>query len=255
MEQLVFIALAYGIVCGALASVIAGHKGQSSGAWFGAGFFFGIFGLIGAAGLPVLRPNSLPDSPRKKCPDCAEPVRVEALVCKHCGLRYSGESVNLSILQHPDTSYKERSAALARLAENPPEWLHDFAKKIIQDATPGLEKKGEADFVRQALFIALQNKSQALATEFENICDKEGQTFGGKSHLLIQALGDMAYPSTLGFLYKQLLSVDPGIVKAAMASLKKYGQAALPGLQNLASEGSRAEKKVYAKAVKEFGDA
>lgn len=47
----------YSLICGLLAMNIADHKDQSTGAWFACGFFFGILGLIGAAGLPVKSPT------------------------------------------------------------------------------------------------------------------------------------------------------------------------------------------------------
>ena len=37
-------------------------------------------------------PASLPSHAQKKCPDCAEFVRAEARVCKHCGYRFDVHS-------------------------------------------------------------------------------------------------------------------------------------------------------------------
>jgi len=36
--------------------------------------------------------SSTPGHGQKKCPDCAEFVRMEARVCKHCGYRFDVES-------------------------------------------------------------------------------------------------------------------------------------------------------------------
>ncbi len=36
--------------------------------------------------------SSTPGHAQKKCPDCAEFVRMEARVCKHCGYRFDAES-------------------------------------------------------------------------------------------------------------------------------------------------------------------
>jgi predicted amidophosphoribosyltransferase len=51
--------------------------------------FFGIFALLAALGVPSVKKD--PDRPTPnthvKCPDCAELVRMEAKVCKHCGKR------------------------------------------------------------------------------------------------------------------------------------------------------------------------
>jgi hypothetical protein len=37
-------------------------------------------------------PSSVSPATRKKCPDCAELVLVEARVCKHCGYRFDREA-------------------------------------------------------------------------------------------------------------------------------------------------------------------
>ena len=46
---------AYALICGGLSADLADKKGYSVGAYFACGFFFGILGLIGAAGLPPSR--------------------------------------------------------------------------------------------------------------------------------------------------------------------------------------------------------
>lgn len=38
-----------------------------------------------------------PDEHEKKCPDCAEYIKLEARVCKHCGHRFSDEEVERQI--------------------------------------------------------------------------------------------------------------------------------------------------------------
>jgi len=43
------------VICGGLSADLAEKKGYSQGAYFASGFFFGIFGLIGAVGLPPSR--------------------------------------------------------------------------------------------------------------------------------------------------------------------------------------------------------
>lgn len=45
--------LVYSIACGTYAGIVANAKGWDQGGWFFAGFFFGIIGLIGAAGMPT----------------------------------------------------------------------------------------------------------------------------------------------------------------------------------------------------------
>jgi hypothetical protein len=55
------------------------------------GFFFGLIGVIIIAVLPsnqkpvIQEALSEPRQGERKCPFCAEIVRLEAKVCKHCG--------------------------------------------------------------------------------------------------------------------------------------------------------------------------
>lgn len=49
------VGLVQAFICGGLSTNLAEKKGYGTGAWFAAGFLFGIFGLIAAAGLPPSR--------------------------------------------------------------------------------------------------------------------------------------------------------------------------------------------------------
>ncbi|MDO8587373.1 MAG: zinc ribbon domain-containing protein [Armatimonadota bacterium] len=79
------------IVCAGLSGYVADRKGYSNGGWAACGFFFGILGLIAAAGLP--RITGTADYMAKKCPDCGEPIRIEARVCRFCGHKYDESQV------------------------------------------------------------------------------------------------------------------------------------------------------------------
>ena len=81
--------LIFWVACGILAAVIASNKGRSGFAWFFIGLITGIFGLILALVIKEdpdeMQKKAIASGGNKKCPYCAEIVKSEAIVCKHCG--------------------------------------------------------------------------------------------------------------------------------------------------------------------------
>ena len=74
------------LLCGVLAAVVGGAKGRSGCAWFIVGVLAGPLGLLAAVGMPVVVQTENTDSGNfRKCPACAESIRREARLCKHCG--------------------------------------------------------------------------------------------------------------------------------------------------------------------------
>src|SRR5574340_1276946 len=77
------------LVCGIITAAIGSNKGRSGCGWFIVGILLGPLGIILAL---VMSPNvaqveqqSLKSGESRKCPYCAELVKREAIVCKHCG--------------------------------------------------------------------------------------------------------------------------------------------------------------------------
>ena len=79
-----------------LLSVIPAYIAQTKGKSFGAWYVYGLFLL------PITFVHSLIlDRDDRKCPHCAELVKLEATVCKHCGSELEAQTSqkNISLTQ------------------------------------------------------------------------------------------------------------------------------------------------------------
>lgn len=81
--------LVWSVVFAAITTIVANTKGLSLGKWAAIGFILGPIGviwvLVTAKDASALEAQSLSTGKFKKCPLCAEVIKKEATVCKHCG--------------------------------------------------------------------------------------------------------------------------------------------------------------------------
>lgn len=112
-----------------LSAIIASEKNRNPVKWGAVGALFSLIGLIvtltlsegepggqsstnsHGKGQPASEENFDPDSHEKKCPDCAEYIKLEAQVCKHCGHEFSGEEVSEQIAKARENFKEKRRAA------------------------------------------------------------------------------------------------------------------------------------------------
>ena len=77
------------IMCGVIGAVVAGQKGRSVGGWAVLCFLLGplgvILALVVAPQAAALDRKALAQGASKKCPECAEIVRADAVRCRYCG--------------------------------------------------------------------------------------------------------------------------------------------------------------------------
>jgi predicted amidophosphoribosyltransferase len=95
------------IACGVAARMLAITRNRSTRIWAALGLLFGPATLVVLGFLPVLGVGeeefALFKAPQKlrKCPNCAEPIKAEAAVCRHCGRDVVTESVVKNNLAKP----------------------------------------------------------------------------------------------------------------------------------------------------------
>ncbi len=85
----IFTLLIWSFVFAAISALVANTKGLSSGKWFAISFILGPIGfvwvLLTAKDEVAIAKRKIEDGDLKACPFCAEAIKEEALICKHCG--------------------------------------------------------------------------------------------------------------------------------------------------------------------------
>lgn len=99
------------VACAVLSGIVASNKNRDPTGWGVLGFLFGLFGLIAAVAVGEVEETQSssqksqvsstrefdPDEHEKRCPMCAEYIKLEARLCKHCEHEFSDEEVRQQI--------------------------------------------------------------------------------------------------------------------------------------------------------------
>lgn len=106
--------LVIGIILGAIVGVIAEQKNRSFFPWALYGFFFFFVAIIhvAAIGDKKYEDQSLEEKGYMKCPTCAEMIRREASLCRHCKTTIQEGS--------PQTEADEKTPGVVRVCR----WCH-----------------------------------------------------------------------------------------------------------------------------------
>ncbi len=231
-------------ICGFLSMDLAEKKGYSSGAWLACGLFFGVFGLIAAAGLPKKQTPMSASSLLKKCPDCAESIRQEAFVCKFCGANFSKEQVIAELIQFLQENYTAATLdALEALRTTYDDSVVPHLVRFIGAVGSQIDYMPpdlETHLLNKASQLLIDIGSPAISQDLISILKKGGVFF--MKEKIIEILASFRDSSCVPVFIESLQ--EPNLRQTSASALEKLGEVALPHLELLVKDGKRSDRKL-----------
>ncbi len=245
MEAFWVILIVQAIICAALSSHLAQQKGYQTTPWGFIGFFFGIIGLIAAAGLP-LKSASEDKQLERECPDCISTINAKASVCKFCGRKFTQADVTSELLNnlHKGT-IEQQTESMEMIGQmNDPSVMPDVVG-FIEKANPYIH---EIKPLQLALDFAAMHATQDVHDQLISIL--KNSTNGQKNELIIKALGKIQNSSSVPYLLS--LVKTNNYQYFASQALVKFGEAALPYLEKQIEEGTKSEKRQASEIIEQI---